>query len=139
MSVSGASTSGVRPVLQTLTSDFYVREDGIVVQTVTISDELTVHDARVNTHRFEQLADGEPRRLLVHMAGAADIEPEVHEYQSSDEGSRFIAALAIVTPKIPARLLGNLSLWLNRRRYPCRMFGSLEAAAAWLLQQPPAR
>jgi hypothetical protein len=139
MSVSGASTSGVRPVLQTLTSDFYVREDGIIVQTVTISDELSIVDVEVNMRLFVQLADGEPRRLLVHMAGAADIEPEAHEYQASDEGSRFIAALAIVTPKILARVLENLSLWLNRRRYPCRMFGSLEAAAAWLLQQPPAR
>jgi hypothetical protein len=137
--VSGADTSGVRPVSQTRTSEYHVREDGIIVQTLITTDKLSLEHARANSRLFEQLADGEQRRLLVDIASAAGIEPEVRNYYASDEGSRWIAALAVVTPSILARVLGNLSLRLKRLGYPCRIFGSTDAAVAWLLRQPARR
>jgi hypothetical protein len=137
--VSSPDTSGVRPVSQTRTCEYYVREDGIVVQTVITPGKVSLDDAKANTRLFEQLADGAKRRLLVEMALPSSAEPGVREYCESEEGRRWIAALAMVTPSIAARVLGNLWLWLKRRKYPCRMFGSIERAAAWLLRQPAER
>ncbi|HVH98150.1 MAG TPA: hypothetical protein VM869_05560 [Enhygromyxa sp.] len=130
-----ADTSGVRPVSQTRTSEYYVREDGIIVQSVITPGTLTLDDAKANMRLFEQLADGAKQRLLVEIAAPYRAEPGVREYYASEEARRWIAALAIVTPSIPARLIGGLSLRLNRPGYPCRMFGSIARAAAWLLRQ----
>jgi hypothetical protein len=126
----------VRPVLHTRTAEYYVRDDGIVVQAVITAGTFTLEDAKANTRLFEQLAEGIKRRLLIDMSVPQSPEPAVREYQDSEEGSRWIASLALVTPSLAARVIGNLSLKFSRRKYPCRMFGSIEAAAAWLLRQP---
>jgi hypothetical protein len=133
---SSASGSGVRPVLHTRTAEYYVRDDGIVVQSVITPGTFSLEDAKANTRLFEQLAEGIARRLLIDMSVPQSPEPGVREYQISEDGSRWIAALAMVTPSLAARLSGNWALKFNRRQYPCRMFGSIDAAVVWLLRQP---
>src|SRR5690606_36592490 len=103
------------------------------------SGELTVDDARANTRLFEQFADGARRRLLIDMTVPCTAEPGVREYLASDEASRLLAAVAMVTPSIATRVIGNLSLKLARASHPRRMFGSVDRATAWLLRQPADR
>jgi len=138
--VSSAEASGVRPVVRTRTCEYHVREDGIIVQTVVAhSGKLTVDDARANTRLFEQFADGARRRLLIDMTVPYTAEPGVREYLASEQASCSIAAVAMVSPSVATRVIGNLSLKLARSSHPCRMFGNIDRAAAWLLRQPADR
>lgn len=116
-----------------------MREDGIVVQSMITPGKLSLEDAKANMRLFEQLADGSKRRLLVEIAAPYSTEPGVREYYASEEGSRWIAALAIVTPSVPARIFGGFSLRRSKLPYPCRMFGTIDRAAKWLLRQPVGR
>jgi hypothetical protein len=131
-----ADASGVRPVSRTRTSEYYVREDGIVVQVMDKPGTLSLEDAKANTRLFEQLADGRKRRLLVDMAAPHSAEPGVREYHASEEARRWVAAMAMVTPSTTARILGNISMRLQQPGYPCRMFGRIDDAVAWLLHHP---
>lgn len=147
--MSSASASGVRSVVRTRTSEYYVRDDGIIVQAVDTPGKMTLDDARANVRLFEELAEGLVRRLMVDMQVPYTTEPGVREFYASDEASRYVAAIAMVTPSTASRILGNLLyargtglssfLKLNQPRYPCRMFGSVEQAAEWLLRQPADR
>jgi len=121
----------------TRTSEYHVREDGIVVQTVTAAGgKMTLEDARANTQMFEQLAEGRKRRLLVDMAVPFSTEPGVRDYYASEEASRLVGAMAMVTPSSTSRIIGNFFLRINQPSYPCRLFSETHLAIAWLLQQP---
>lgn len=137
--MSTAEASGVRPVVRTRTSEYYVRDDGIIVQAVVTPGKMTLDDAQANIRLYEQLAEGIKRRLLVDMVVPYTTEPGVREYYASDEASRHVAAIAMVTPSAAARIIGNFFLKLNQPKYPCRMFGNADEAAAWLLRQPAER
>ncbi len=111
-----------------------MRDDGIVVQAIVTPGKMTLDDARANARQFEQLVDGVPSRLIVDMVVPYSTEPGVREFYASEEASRWVIALAMVTPSPASRIVGNFFLRLQHPPYPCRMFATTDEAAAWLLR-----
>lgn len=138
MSGSAETQPASEPLVRTRTSEYVIRPDGIVVQTVVLADKQTLADAKENTSAFSHLAGGEKRRLLVDMAVPYSTEPGVRKYYASEEASRYIAALAMITRSSSARIIGNFFLSINNPGYPCRMFADRDEAVAWLLGHPAA-
>lgn len=123
---------------RTRTSEYHLRADGILVQTIVLADKQTLEDAKANTAAFAELAGGRKRRLLVDMAVPYSTEPGVRAYYASEEAGRFITALGMITRSSSARIIGNFFLSINNPGYPCKMFANVEDAARWLLAQPDA-
>ena len=130
--VTSAEASGIRPLTRTRTSEYYVREDGVVVQSIVTPGKMSLDDARANIALFEQLAEGEPRLVLVEMLATYTTEPGVREYYASEAASRLVRAVAMVTPSAAGRIVGNFFLRMNQPGYPCKMFNDIDAAVAWL-------
>ncbi|MFV8753479.1 hypothetical protein ACNOYE_23250 [Nannocystaceae bacterium ST9] len=121
------------PFRATSTSQYFVRDDGIVVQAVVSNQKQMLADARENTRVFNEIADGRRRLLLVDMRVAYAMDPKAREFYATPEAARFVLALALVTPSTTTRVLGNFFLGLNKPTYPCRMFSNVDEAASWLL------
>jgi hypothetical protein len=66
-------------------------------------------------------------------------KPGVREFYASEEGSRFVRAVAMVTHSATTSIIGNFFLSLNRPGYPCRLFSEDEQALGWLKVQAMAR
>ena len=133
--MSDDAGAGRTPAARTRTSEYHVRTDGIIVQTVVLADKQSLADARENTAAFARLAGGRKQPLIVDMAVPYSTEPGVRAYYASDEAARCIAALAMVTRSSSARIIGNFFLSINNPGYPCRMFASTDEAVRWLAGQ----
>lgn len=119
-------------LVRTGTSAYRLRDDGIVMQVITRGGEQSIEDARENTRAFESLADERKRLLLVDMSVPYRTGPGVREYYASDEASRYVAALALLTRSRTTKIVGNFFLGLTRPPYPCRMFTEERQAVEWL-------
>ena len=120
------------PLKATASSHYFVRDDGIVVQKVVSSRKQTLEDILANVGAFNEIAEGRKRLLLVDMHVAAAIEAKAREYYATEEASRYVLALALITPSTATRILGNFFLGLNKPAYPCRMFATIEDGVVWL-------
>lgn len=123
-------------VARTRTSEYELRNDGIIVQRIVTSGEQTLEDARENTRAYDEIAAGEKRLLLVDMAVPYSTGPGVREYYATPEAGRCVKALAMVTPSSTTRIVGNFFLSLNRPPYPTRLFTNVDDAVKWLLAKP---
>jgi hypothetical protein len=120
------------PVMTTDNSHYFVREDGIVIQAVVSSRKQTLEDVRENTRVFNSIAAGRRRLLLVDMRVSYAVEPKARAFYATPEASRWVLAVAMVTPSTATRILGNFFLGLNQPSYPCRMFATVDEGVAWL-------
>ena len=125
-------TLAVEPIPRTNTSEYIVRGDGVIVQRIVSRERQTLHDARENARMFNLLAGGRKRQLIVDMQVPYSTGPGVREFYASEEGSRYVSALAMVTYSTTTSMIGNFFLSINRPSYPCRMFTNLASANGWL-------
>lgn len=124
-----------QPVARTRTSEFYCRNDSIIVQAVVEEGRQTLADAQANARVYNELCEGVQRLLLVDMRVPYSTDPEVRKYYATPEASRFVVALAMVTHSKTTTLVGNFFLSLTSPPYPCKMFTELDKAASWLVEQ----
>lgn len=118
--------------MATETSHYFVRDDGIVIQAVVSPRKQTLVEVRDNVDAFNQIAAGRRRLLLVDMRVPYTLEPKGRAFYATPEASRWVIALAMVTPSTATRILGNFFLGLNQPAYPCRMFATVDDAVPWL-------
>lgn len=75
-------------------------------------------------------------RDMLLLADTTDIEymtREARGYYTTFEGSKEIAACAILISSEISRILGNLFLSINKPSYPSKLFTSKEKAIEWLI------
>jgi hypothetical protein len=120
------------PVAVTSTSHYFVREDGIVIQAVVSSRKQTLVEVKENLRAYESLVAGRRHLLIVDMRVNYSVDPQARAFYATPEASRFVMALAMVTPSTATRIIGNFFLGLNQPAYPCRMFAKVDDAVPWL-------
>ncbi|MBT1703529.1 DUF7793 family protein [Chryseosolibacter indicus] len=64
--------------------------------------------------------------------GLQNLSKEAREYFSTEEGTRFMKKLAIVTTSSIDKMVGNFFLKFNHPAVPTRLFTNQEDALKWL-------
>ena len=129
-----ASVSHERQSIQTLTSQYAMRADGIIVQEVTNPCRQTLQHARENVASFNALANGKRCALLCDMRVDFLADEGVRRYYASPEATAFCAALALLVRSPSTELIGNLVLYVNRPIVKTRLFTVEKDAVTWLLE-----
>ena len=120
------------PVIETSTSTYHVRSDGIVVQTITHATKQTRDDALENIAAFIELSRARPTLFLLDMQTNFTVERGVRDIYAAPEHTSNIVAMAMVTRSATTRVIGNFFMQINRPPYPCKMFPRVLDAVAWL-------
>lgn len=120
------------PTIETRTSVYTLRGDGIIVQRLRDGAKQTLADARENVAAFAALCDGHKHVCLVDGRGALTAEPGVREYYAGPEAAQHATALALLVGSASMKVIANLFLSFNKPRVPTRMFTSERDAVAWL-------
>lgn len=123
--------------VETGTSLYELRADGVIVQRLRSGKTQTLADARENTGAFTRLAGGTPRPLLVDMRGTFATERGVREHYASREATASCLAIALVIESTAGRIIGNLFLAIQQPAVPTRMFAGEPEALAWLYRLMP--
>lgn len=120
--------------IETRTSHYWERPDGIIIQRIKPDVTQSLADARENTALFERLAGDEKRPILVDMRAKFTTGPGVREFYASPEAGRRVLAMTLLIGSQVGRLIGNLYMTVAPPRFPTRMFTSEEESIAWLLR-----
>lgn len=121
--------------IQTRSSIYTLRDDGIIVQTNLANIAQTIDDANENVAAFAKLAAGQPHPLLVDTRNIHSMGPGVREIYQGPEAMRFVSAIAVLTKTSgPGRVIANLFISLGAPKAPTRLFGQEAEAIAWLLK-----
>jgi len=100
---------------------------------ITGTGKLTLEDARaMHAARLSLGATGRGLLVLVDIATRPSPTREAGEFTRRPEVQRLTRAMALVTPSVLTRHLGNAFLRVMRPQYPTRMFGDEAAALRWL-------
>jgi hypothetical protein len=118
--------------IETATSHYWRRPDGIVVQRVKPGIRQGLAEARENLAVFDRLAAGERRPCLVDMRAPFVTDAGVREFYASTESGRWVAAMALLIGSAFNRTLGNMVLAISPSTYPTRLFTAEPQALAWL-------
>ena len=118
--------------VETRTSVYSLREDGIIEQRVKENVTQSLPDAVENVSAGVQLAAGKKRPLLVDMRASFKTDDGVLEYYSGPEGTRAVSRMALVVGSLSSRIIGNFFLRISRPRVPCQVFNDLSKALTWL-------
>jgi hypothetical protein len=121
--------------IETGTSQFVLRDDGIVQQTAKPGLKQELADAKENMKAFFELAGGQKRLLLVDLRKTGPTGSGVREYYA--EHSVHLHATAMVIEGALSEMIGNFFIRLNRPAAPTKLFTSEPAAVAWLLTHAP--
>jgi hypothetical protein len=121
--------------IQTRSSLYRLRDDGIIMQVALAGVTQTIDDAKENIATYNKLAAGQPHPLLVDTRTIHSLEPGVRELYQSPEATRLTSAIALLTNASGAgRVIGNLFISLGALKAPTRLFGDEAEAIAWLLK-----
>lgn len=128
------SDSSAMPVrtLETRTSTYILRDDGIIVQSIHGGHKQTLADAKENIAAFTALADGKKHPVLVDGRASFSSEPGVREYYAGPEALAPSLAVAMLVGSMATRILFNIFMTVNTPKVPIRMFTDEVEAVAWL-------
>jgi hypothetical protein len=79
--------------------------------------------------------NGRKALLLVSVGQGASLTNEARAVASSDEGSKWLAADAIVVRDFGHQMSANAFVRFNKPKRPIQLFPDKESALAWLLEQ----
>ncbi|MBK7828825.1 hypothetical protein [Nannocystis sp.] len=125
--------------IDTSTSRYELRADGVIVQRVISTKTQTLADARENTAAFAALAAGGKHPLIVDMRSNFTTDRGVREHYASPEATAQCSAIALLTRSAAGRVIGNFFLALQSSDVPMRMFGEETDAFTWVRRVAPAR
>lgn len=111
----------------------WVGPEGFHRVRITGTGKLTLDDARaMHAARLALGAEGRGQLVLVDIATRPSPTREAGEFTRRPEVQRLTRAMALVTPSVLTRHLGNAFLGVLRPHYPTRIFGDEAAAVRWL-------
>lgn len=82
-----------------------------------------------------ELAGWERCGLIFEAEGDIVTTPEMRQVSASAEYNSHFIAVALVSPSVAMKILGNFYMRINRPVVPTRFFSQHDPAEAWLLQQ----
>lgn len=100
-------------------------------------DGLTAGPEAVDA-MFKAIAEarhGRKALLLVTVGTGASLTNEARAHASSDDGSKLLAADAIVVRDFGHQMSANAFVRHNKPKRPIQLFPDMESAMAWLVQQ----
>lgn len=112
----------------------WLDKSGIIVTVNNGGKEHTLEDAKQAITVFEKVAKHLPVPLLVDFTKVKHMTREAREYYSSEENSKKLKALGILTSSNIGRMVANFFIGINKVRTPVRIFNSYEEAMQWLKQ-----
>lgn len=71
---------------------------------------------------------------LIDATNIKSISKEARDYFGSDEGSKNIAASALIINSIVGKFMSNFFLQINKPKVPIRVFTDRKDAVSWLRQ-----
>jgi hypothetical protein len=125
-------TPEILRTVETRTSRYELRADGIVFQRVLTTSTQTLADARENTAAYDTLVEGRKHPLIVDMRANFATERGVREHYASAEGAGRCSAIALLISSTAGRMIGNFFLALQTSAVPTRMFAEEADALAWV-------
>ncbi|PKN57542.1 MAG: hypothetical protein CVU56_10470 [Deltaproteobacteria bacterium HGW-Deltaproteobacteria-14] len=100
---------------------------------ITGTGKLSLEDARaMHAARLSLGAEGRGLLVLVDIATRPSPSREAGEFTRRPEVQRLTRAMALLTPSVITRHLGNAFLLAMRPQYPTRIFTDEAAALGWL-------
>lgn len=121
--------------IETRTSIYTKRIDGIIVQQSKPTVRQSMEDARENVAAFAKLAKGTKMPLMVDLRQIGPTDPGVREYYAGEEAGKNCSAMALVIDSALSSMIGNFFINLNKPLFPCRLFSSISQAEAWLQEE----
>lgn len=118
--------------LESSTSRYEQRADGVVFQRLQVTRAQTLADARENTATFDRLVGDGNHPLIVDMRGASALERGVREYYASPAANVHTSAIALLIGSSAGRVIGNFFLALQGPKIPMKMFTEEADAVAWI-------
>lgn len=125
--------------IETSTSRYELRADGLIIQRVVSAKTQTLADARENTAAFAALAAGGLHPMIVDMRSNFTTDRGVREHYASPEATANCSAIALLTRSAAGRVIGNFFLALQSSSVPMRMFAEEADAFTWVRRIAPAR
>ena len=124
-------------VLKTETETTFISYDpleGFVRVSSKEEVDLELRHAIADMEASEKLLGGKMLPVVSDTRGIRSDTPEVRNYYSSPEGSKYIRAMGIVIDSLAMRMIGNFFIRVNKPPYPCKLFNKMEEAERWIMQ-----
>ena len=118
---------------KTATGTIFLDADSIVHAVNTVTREHTLEDAKENIRIVAEECAGVRRPLLVDMTIPAKQTAECRQYYASDEVAAIVTSVALLTPGMLSRVIGNLIIGLSSLSVPMKLFNTKAEALAWLM------
>ncbi|MBI1947159.1 MAG: STAS/SEC14 domain-containing protein [Deltaproteobacteria bacterium] len=118
--------------LETRSSIWRLRQDGLLHSVVKPGAHHTLEDAVANVEACRTLSPGRRRPLLVDIRQGPGVDRAARTYYAGPEGAGVATATALLVGSPTSRIVANFFLGLNRMQIPLRLFTDEEAAVAWL-------
>jgi hypothetical protein len=135
MPTAPAARSSPAPEKRAHTRTVDIVVDTLIRATFHRGAEVTIDDAIEGIAATATLLEGRRLPALVDLRGIRSQTAEARAYLSGPHATRVSRAVAIVVDSPVSRVLGNFYLGYNRPEVPTRLFGSLEEAESWLVEQ----
>lgn len=116
----------------TQTGEVWLGDDGILRIEITNPREHTLADAIENVVAGQRAGGGVRRPLLSRVVAPGPMTNEARAHYASEEASRGLTALGMVTTSVLGRIVANLLIGLNSTPVPMRLFTTEQAALSWL-------
>lgn len=94
--------------------------------------QIGVQESRANRSAVIQLSNGNKVGCIFFVVDDIVITPEMRADAATAEYNSPYIAMALVSPSMAMRMIGNFYLRVNRPVIPTRFFSSLESAEEWI-------
>lgn len=122
-----------RESIVTPAATVWVGPEGYLRVRLTRNGRLTFEDAQaMHAARLALGTEGRGQLVLVDIATRPTPTRGAGEFTRRPEVERLTRAMALVTPSLVTRHIGNAFLAVLRPSYPTRIFGDEAAALRWL-------
>ena len=113
-------------------AEIVLTDDGLVVARVFPGVKQSVDDALANLAAAVEARGGLRRPILVDIAAAEPLEPEVRRCYAGEILSSFTALAMLVEASPFGRMIGNIYLQIAGPRIPAKLFADETRALVWL-------
>lgn len=110
----------------------FLRSDGIVHFTMKEIEDYTVEIAKDQNQLLQKFGGGNKMPVMISFKSYNPPNEESMQYGSSEEGSRYSKANAIVVDSLALRIGANFYLNFFKPKVPTRLFNSEQGAVKWL-------
>ena len=118
-------------VVETRTTKFWLRDDGIVHAVDNGKFQVTLADAKENVAAALKVANGRRLPILIDITSVRSVTREARLYYRDEAGVHTTAAALLIGSTI-SRVIANFVIGLDRPVVPARIFTSETEAIQWL-------